>query len=141
MKVDPANHPSHFLRLSVRANALFSSLSGFVFILASARVAAILGDVPALWVVAVGLQLLLFAGALVWLASRPEISLPLAVGVIVADLLWVLGTGVVVYADVLPSQGEILVLVLADVVLIMAVAQSIGVRRLTTAALETDART
>jgi hypothetical protein len=131
MNDNPARHPSHFLRQSLRANALFSMLSGLAFALASAPLAALLGDVPPLLVFGVGLQLLFFAAGLVWLASRSEISVPLTIAVIVADGLWVLGTAVVVYADLFARQGEILALVLADVVLVLAILQSIGVRRIT----------
>jgi hypothetical protein len=132
MNVIQPGHATNFLRHSLRANALFSTLSGLVFAVASAPVAAILGDVAPLLVFGVGLQLLLFAAALVWLASRSEISVPLTIAVIAADLLWVLGTAVVVHADLFARQGEILALVLADVVLVLAILQSIGVRRMTT---------
>ena len=67
---------------------------------------------------------------LVWLASRSEISAPLAMAVISADFLWVLGTGIVVYVDLLTRGGNILIVALADVILLLAVLQAIGVRRL-----------
>ncbi len=140
MKIDQASHPANFLRLCLRGNALFSSLSGLAFILASERVAAMLGDVPEIWVGAVGFQLLLFAGALLWLASRAVVSVSLAIGVIVADMLWVVATAAIVYADLLASDGQILALALADIVLVMAVLQSIGVRRILAAAIEVDVR-
>jgi len=130
MNVIAGSDPSNFLRLSLRANAFFSTFSGASFLLARNEIAALLGEIPALAVFSVGLQLLLFAGALLWLASRPEISIPLTMGVIVADGLWVVGTGVVVYAGLFARGGEILALVLADVVLVLAVLQMIGVRRI-----------
>lgn len=140
MNIAHPNDASNFLRLSLRGNAFFSSLSGLSFLVASERIAAILGNVPAPVVLSVGLQLLLFAGALVWLASRPEVSVPLAITVIVADLLWVVATAVVVYADLFTQNGEILALVLADVVLILAILQTIGVRRMSGAVADTAAR-
>jgi len=136
MNAARSNQRSNLLRLSLRGNAVFSSLSGLSFMLGSERVAAILGDVPPALVCGVGFQLMVFAAALVWLASRSEISVPLAIGVIAADLMWVVGTAVVVYADVFVRSGEILALILADVVLILAILQSIGVRRMTGIATE-----
>lgn len=125
-RVDPAN----FLRQSLRANAVFSTVSGLTFALASGFIASFLGAVESWLVLAIGVQLLCFAGMLVWLASRSEISAPLAMAVITADLLWILGTGIVVYVDLLTRAGNILIVVLADVVLLLAVLQAIGVRRL-----------
>lgn len=131
-----ATDPAQFLRRSLRGNAAFSTLSGLAFALASGAIAAFLGDVQPLLILAVGLQLLLFAGALMWLASRTRISVSLAIGVIVADLLWVLGTIVIVYADLFTRGGAALALVLADVVVLMAVLQSIGVHRMSAARVE-----
>lgn len=118
-----------FLRLSLRGNAAFSTLSGVCFAAASASVAAFLGDVPASLVLGTGLQLLLFAAALAWLASRRVISLPLAWLVIGADLLWVLGTGAVVAAGVFTPEGNAAAIGVACIVLTFAVLQTIGVGR------------
>jgi hypothetical protein len=125
--------PASFLRKSLRGNAIFSILSGLTFVAASGTVAQIVGAVTPIEVVVVGAQLLLFAGALLFLASRPEVSARLAIGVIVADLLWVIGTIGVVYAELLTSSGAVLVIVIADIVLLMAILQSIGVRKMTQA--------
>jgi hypothetical protein len=121
---------AHFLRRSLRANALFSTLSGLSFASAGGAIGGILGDVPAVLVVGVGVQLLLFAGALVWLSSRPEIPISLAMAVIVADLLWVLGTVLAVYTDLFSRAGAGLAMLVADVVLLLAILQSIGVHRM-----------
>ena len=48
-----------------------------------------------------------FAAALVWLSTRASIPAPLVVAVIVADLAWVLGTIVVVYAQVFSREGVV----------------------------------
>jgi len=122
--------PAHFLRQSLRGNALFSTLSGLTFLVASAAIAEFLGGLPSLIVAAVGGQLLLFAGVLVWLASRSEISRHMVIGVIVADILWVVGTIVIVYAEFFTRNGAVLAIVLAGVVLLLAVLQSIGVHRM-----------
>jgi O-antigen/teichoic acid export membrane protein len=123
--------PSHFLRVSLRGNALFSTISGLTFAVANSAIAKFLGDLPAMLVASTGAQLLLFAGVLVWLASREQISKPLVIAVIVADLLWVVGTVVVVYLDALTRGGAIAAVIVADVVLLLAVLQSIGLRRWT----------
>lgn len=121
--------PYGFLRQSLRGNAAFSILSGTGFALGSGAIAAFLGEVAPLLVLAIGLQLLVFAAALLWLASRPAVSLPLAVTVIAADLLWVLGTVVVLSAGVFTSHGGGAAMGVAGIVLLFAVLQSIGVKR------------
>lgn len=121
---------TRFLRQSLRGNAFFSTASGLIFTLASGAIAEFLGGTPAILVAVVGGQLLLFAGALFWLASRPEISTQLVIAVIVADILWVLGTIVIVYVDLFTRDGAALAIVLASVVLLLAILQSIGVRRM-----------
>lgn len=131
-----ATDPARFLRKSLRGNAVFSALSGLTFAIASGTIAAFLGAFPPLLVFAVGVQLLVFAAALVWLASRPEISAPLAIGVIVADLVWVVATLVAVYVDLFTRGGAVLLLILADVVLLMAILQAIGVHRMGAARVE-----
>ena len=122
--------PTRFLRQSLRGNALFSTLSGLTFLVASAAIAEFLGGLPSMIVAVVGGQLLLFAGVLVWLASRAEISRQMVIGVIVADILWVVGTIVIVYAELFTRDGATLAIVLAGVVLLLAILQSIGVHRL-----------
>ena len=70
------------------------------------------------------------SGVLVWLASRSEISRQMVIGVIAADILWVVGTIVIVYAELFTRDGAALAIVLAGVVLLLAVLQSIGVHRM-----------
>ena len=117
------------LRLALRGNATFSTLSGLSFLVASGAIAAFLGDVPAAEVTSVGASLLLFAIALVWLASRSEIPPALVTAVIVADLAWVLGTVVVVFAGVFTRGGAVAAVMVANVVLAFAVLQWVGLRR------------
>lgn len=133
MNVSSSTDPAGFLRRSLRANGVFSTLSGLTFVVAAGAISEFLGAVPALLVAGVGGQLLLFAAALIWLASRSEISVSIATAVIAADLLWVIGTVGVVCADVFSRGGAALAILLADVVLLLAILQSIGVHRMSVA--------
>ncbi len=123
------NTDASLLRLALRGNATFSTLSGVTFLAASGVIAAFLGDVPAAEVMSVGGSLLLFAVALVWLASRPEIPPALVTAVIVADLAWVVATVFVVFAGVFTREGAIAAVMVANVVLAFAVLQWVGLRR------------
>ena len=139
MNESSSTDPAAFLRRSLCANAVFSMLSGLTFVVAAGAIGEVLGAVPAPLVAGVGGQLLLFAAALIWLASRSEISVPIATAVIAADLLWVIGTVGVVWADVFSRGGAASVIIIAGVVLFLAILQSIGVHRMSVASRRVNA--
>jgi len=119
------------LRRAYRANAAFSLLSGSVMLLADGLVSAILqayDQLAAIHVVGVGL--LAFGVLLLWLASRETLAPGPAVAVILADLVWVLGSWLAIGAGLATGQGAWAVGIVADVVLIFAIVQAIGWRRL-----------
>lgn len=130
--------PARLLRRALRSNAIFSASSGLAFASASDSIAGFLGGLSPLVVASLGLQLLFFAGLLLWLAARPEISEKWAIAVIVADLLWVVATVVVVGADLLTAGGRSLAIGLAAIVLLLAFVQSMGVRRLRAARIRSS---
>ena len=125
-----ASSSARLLRLSLGANAFFSSLSGASMLVASKPLAALLGLGDPRLVLATGLNLLAFAALLGWLASRQQIKLGLAWAVVFADLLWVAGSAVLVPADVFSTAGNWIVAGLADVVLGFALIQTLGIRRI-----------
>jgi len=124
-----AEDPQSLLRLSLRGNATFSTLSGSLFSFASAAVSDYIGLADSDAVLSVGLNLLGFAAALLYLASRSEIPLRWVRVVIGLDLAWVVGTVPVVLAGVLSSAGVVAALLIADCVLFFALAQYFGLRR------------
>lgn len=117
------------LRNSLRANAVFSLVSGLTFTIGATPIADFLGVAPAALVTSVGLNLLGFAAALVWLASRPVVSPVLAKIVIALDVGWIVGTVVLVYADTFTRGGALASILVANVVLAFALLQWIGVRK------------
>lgn len=132
---DPALRPTDLpptdglLRASLRANASFSALSGLCFVLASAPLADFLDVAPPALVTGVGVNLLGFAAALLWLASRPSPAMGLVRLVIALDLAWVAGTIAGVYADAFSRAGALASLGVAGVVAGLAGLQWIGLRR------------
>ena len=133
---EPAvSDPGRLLRIALRANAAFSLLSGGFMLIADGLVAAILGAYTALGAIHfVGANLVVFAAMLLWLASREEISPTFALAVVAADSLWVIGSWIAMAAGMVAGQGWWAVGVVADVVLLFAVVQYLGVRRLQRAA-------
>jgi hypothetical protein len=120
-----------FLRIALRGNAAFSTLSGVAALAFAGALAPWLG-VPdaAPWLRALGVGLLGFAACLVWLASRAEIPPVTAWGVVMADLAWVAGTVPLVAIELLSRPGDWLAVGIADFVLLFAVLQAVGIRRL-----------
>lgn len=118
-----------FLRLALRGNATFSTLTGLASIFFAGSLASWMGlPAPAL-LVALGVGLVGFASFLFWFASLPEVSPSLAWGVVGADLAWVVGTVPLVLADVLTRPGDWLAIGIAEIVMLFAVLQAIGIRR------------
>ncbi len=122
--------PTRWLRLSLRANAIFSAVSGSGMLFAASTIAGLLGIEQTLLVRITGVNLLGFAGLLVWLASREVIKPSLAIAVVVADLLWVAGSAALLQAGVFSTTGNWLVAGVADVVLLFAILQYVGIRRM-----------
>ena len=117
------------LRTSLRGNAAFSTLCGVIALAFAAPLAGTLGIPAPIQIAGLGVQLLVFAGLLLWLASRPVIRVGLALAVVAADVLWVLGTVPLVASGALSSTGNWTALVIADVVALFALLQYLGVRR------------
>lgn len=123
--------PSRLLRLALRANGVFSLLSGGFMLVADGLVAAILGAYTALPAIHfVGANLVLFAGLLFWLASRDEIPRSWALAVVAADALWCLASWIAMSTGLVTGQGWWVVGTLAEIVFVFAVIQYIGLRRL-----------
>ncbi len=116
------------LRRALQANGIFSALSGVVLILASNRIAALIGIEQSLWLT--GLLLLLFAAGLFRNARRAEINQTEAWLAVALDVIWVLGTGALIFAGVFSTTGNWIVALVGDVVLLFAVLQFWGLRKL-----------
>lgn len=114
---------------ALRANAVFSALSGTVLLIGAAPLAPHLGRLPPWSLAVIGAGLLAFA-AVVWLtAARPRPAR--ALGVSVLDLAWVAGTVPLALAtELFTPAGSTTVLVVAAVVGLLAAAQLLGIREL-----------
>ena len=124
---------SNLLRRALQGNAVFSTLSGAAFILGAKPIAAFLGPVPPAALVVVGLGLIGFAIMLTRNSMRDAINHTEAGLAVAGDLLWVLGSGAaVLYANALglTRGGMWAVILVADVVLLFAILQFLGLRKL-----------
>ncbi len=118
------------LARAIRANAFFSGISALVFLLGARPIASWIGlGEPAL-LTAVGVLLLLYAPVLLWISNRRPIPRWMAWVVIDLDILWVIGSAILVFTDWVPLTvaGKWTVVVLADIVAGFALIQYIGLR-------------
>lgn len=121
---------SVWLRRALLGNAVFSSVSGMVFFVGAQPVSDAIG-LSRPWVLAViGLSLLVFAAGLFRNARRVDVNQLEAKTAIGMDIAWVVGTGVILAAGVLNSTGNWAAAIVADVVLVFAILQWIGLRKL-----------
>jgi hypothetical protein len=111
------------------ANAAFSVLSGLVFILAAGPIARRIGLDEPVTLTIVGALLVLYALGLAVNARRFVVSLTETRVAIALDVLWVVGSAVVIFAGFLNSTGNWAAGILADFVLVFAICQFIGLRR------------
>ena len=123
------NPDDRLLRYSLRGNAAFSTLCGLGAIAAAEPLAGALGLPGAASLTSLAVQLLVFAGLLIWLASRQPIRLGLALAVVATDVLWVVGTVPVLLSGELTTAGNWTAFAIANVVGLFALLQFLGIRR------------
>lgn len=125
------NHSS-LLRNALFGNSAFSFVSGLASVLFSNSIANFLG-LSASWIILVlGVGLILY-GIEIFLAARAEpVNKTLATFAVYADLAWVLGSAVLIFANLVDftTAGKWAIAILADIVLVFAILQYVGLRRL-----------
>jgi hypothetical protein len=117
------------LRRTLRANAIFSGGSGLFLLLAAQPVAGFLGwpEAPALRIL--GLVLMLYGVELAFISRLAPIDRRLAWAAVVLDVLWVLGSVLLLLSNQpFTAAGKWAVVLVADVVALFAVLQYVGVR-------------
>lgn len=122
---------SNLLRQALRGNGIFSAVSGFVLVMAARPLATFMGLDWPLALTITGLILLPYAAILFWATSKAEIDHRLAKTAVVLDILWVIGSVLLLLTDWLNLSvaGNWTIALLAEAVLIFAILQAIGLRR------------
>lgn len=117
------------LRRSLKSNAVFCGISGLTMTTAATPLGAFLGvdNVP---LVVVGIALALYAPLLFWRAAQHPISITEAWIAIAGDLGWVAGSAALIAMGVFTRNGAWLVAGVADIVLLFAVLQYLGLRKM-----------
>ena len=123
----PAN--STMLRLALRGNAAFSTISGAITIVAAAPLADVLGVDYAWVLVILGAGLLFFAAALWSSAAQPVVNRARAKVAVGLDLGWVAAGAALIGLGLLTAPGAAIVSAVAHVVLLFAVLQVFGLSK------------
>lgn len=129
------------LRRAFKTNAVFSFLSGLLFLLAPLPVAQFLGIhqthifnvIPgATFILSLGIGLLAFAGWVYLTAVSRPIARGAAIAILVGDAGWVVASILLIVTGALPltTEGSWGVLIAADIVLGFAIWEFVGIRRM-----------
>jgi hypothetical protein len=123
---------SSLLKNALFGNSAFSVISGVVCLLFSGAIASFLG-LSAPWIILVlGVGLVVY-GVEIFLAARAEpVNRSIATFAVYADLAWVLGSAILIFANLIPltTGGKWAIAIVADIVLVFAILQYVGLRRL-----------
>jgi hypothetical protein len=119
-----------FLRKALLGNALFSTLSGLTILFAQGWVLRILGLSSSLNLMILGVGLIVFAATLVINARRSQVKKSDAWVAVLMDLAWVAGSCILVFLVPFSPKGKWVVGIVAELVLLFAVLQFVGIRRI-----------
>ena len=121
---------AQFLRRALLADGVVSGLSGVMLVALSGPIAALLGVRSPGTVAVVGVALLVYAVALLCNARREMPQRGEAAIAVALNIAWVVASLAVIAAGWLSAAGNWAVGLVADVVLIFAILQAVGLRRM-----------
>jgi hypothetical protein len=119
-----------WLRYALIGNASFSTITGVFIVIAHDWTARLLGLSGTANLVGLGIGLLIFAAALLINARRPELRIAEAWAVVLMDLAWVAGSYLALLIAPFSAEGKWVIAMVADLVLVFAVLQWIGIHRI-----------
>lgn len=126
---------SLFLRRALQADTLLSGLSGLIALIDAPLIANLLGfssTAATRNVMLLGIGMLAWAALAFWVSTRPQHSRGLVFTIIEGNLLWVVGSILLLVTGWLPlsTSGKWTVAIVADLVGLLAILQYVGWRRL-----------
>jgi len=119
-----------FLRRSLQLDGIASGLCGVLLLAAASPISALMGLADPSIARLLGAFLMIYAAALLYNAARATISRREAVAAVVLNAGWVLGSALVILAGPLTPVGNLAVAAVAAAVVLFAVMEIVGLRRL-----------
>ena len=119
------------LRRALLGDVVFSGLSGLFLVLDAKFLANFLGLENPVILAVTGAIVILYALFVFWLANRTPIPRLLAWSVIELNVLWVIGSAVLIFSNLVPLTvpGKWAIAITADIVMLLAIVQYLGLRR------------
>jgi hypothetical protein len=120
------------LRTTLKFNSVFSTVSGAVFVVGAGALASFMGVEQPILLAALGIGVLIFAFIVYRIASETLLDAKKGMVILILDIVWVVGSALLLFADplTLTNEGKWLVLIVADIVGIFAIAEYFGLRRM-----------
>ena len=118
------------LRKALIGNALFSTVSGLTILFAQGWVLRILGLPSSVNLLVLGAGLIVFAVTLVINARKQQVKKSDAWIAVCMDVAWVIGSYVLILVVPFSTEGKWVVGAVAEAVLVFAVLQFVGIRRI-----------
>jgi hypothetical protein len=119
----------NFLQKALTSNAIFSAISGLILILFHKPIAQVfaMDNTTLFWVL--GIALLYFA-VTIWYESKKQRP-TFVQWIIFQDMVWVVGSAYLLWVQPfgISKMGNILIGVVADIVLLFAVLQYLGLKK------------
>ena len=121
-----------FIRNVLRADGVFCGLVGISALVGAAPLAALMGIPAPVALVVLGIVCIIYAAILFAFAARERISRWVAITPFVLNILWVVDSIILLSLGLLPltTVGFWIVVALADIAAVFAIAQFIGIRRM-----------
>lgn len=117
------------LRKALMGNALFSTVSGLIILFGQSWVLGILG-LSNIKLYVLGVALIVFAATLVINARKQRLKISDAWIAVLMDLAWVISSSVLIFTVPFSVEGKWVVGAVAELVLLFAVLQFVGLRRI-----------
>lgn len=123
---------AQLLRLSLLVNSIFCFLCGIDAIVFSNNISKFLGIKSSTPILILGIGLVLYAFDVYLQSRKRPLSLFFAGFAIGADVLWVITSAILIFSDLylLTINGKRAIAIIADIVLVFALTQYVGIRRL-----------
>lgn len=118
------------LRRALLANATFSTISGSVLVFGQRWVVRLLGLPETINLITLGISLLVFAAILVLFARKNPIKLLDGWIAVTLDAAWVIGSYPLLFVVPFSTSGKWVVGIVAEVVMVFALMQWLGIRRI-----------
>lgn len=112
----------------LRANAIFSAISGAIFLIGSAPLASFMGLPDGGFLIVIGVGVLAFSALLFQLTAQPQLDRRLAFSIFILDTLWVVLSVIALLGNLLPlnDAGRWTIALLAEVVAVFAIAEFVA---------------